>query len=79
MNRLQPTWGLCKCGLTNKHQPIANPGCGSGCKKLWVSILNFIKIFSISIGPGGMLFPNLHKALFVSGNPDAAILTFKLS
>jgi hypothetical protein len=21
---------LCKCGLTNKLQPITNPGCGSG-------------------------------------------------
>jgi hypothetical protein len=23
-------WVLCKCGLTNKHHPIANPSCGSG-------------------------------------------------
>lgn len=30
LNNCHQHWVLCKCGLTNKHLPIANPSRGSG-------------------------------------------------
>jgi len=33
---------LCKCGWTNKHQPIANPSCGSG----WTNIAEHFILIS---------------------------------
>ena len=44
---------FCKLGLTKKFQQIANPGIGSGLDKhSWTLVINFIKVFSISSGPG---------------------------
>jgi hypothetical protein len=39
-------WVLYKLGVTRKHQPIANPGCGSGLdQQLCAFVLNFNFIF----------------------------------
>jgi hypothetical protein len=54
-------------GLTNKHQPIAKPGIGSG----WTNIAELLfltssKYFQSAVARAdGILIPNLHKALFV--------------
>jgi len=42
LNAYSQHWVLCKCGLTTKLQPIANPSCGSG----WTN--NFQLLFLIS-------------------------------
>jgi hypothetical protein len=38
-------WVLCKCGWTYKHQPIANPSCGSG----WTNIAEHFILTSTSV------------------------------
>jgi hypothetical protein len=57
-------------GLTNKHQPIAKPGIGSGLDKQYSAlVLTSTKYFqSVAVRADGILIPNLHKALFVGSH-----------